>query len=133
MKKVILFGGTFDPIHQGHIKIALAAKKQLQADEVIFILSKNPRWKTPTVNTIDAQIQIGKNEISDNLIETIDKALTAHELIKISVLKSVDSPLLEIALDVSSATNSTIVQTIGRVIVLYRQNLKKADHIKLQK
>ena len=53
MKKVILFGGTFDPIHQGHIKIALAAKKQIQADEVIFILSKNPRWKTPTVNTID--------------------------------------------------------------------------------
>ena len=46
MKKVILFGGTFDPIHQGHIKIALAAKKQIQADEVIFILSKNPRWKT---------------------------------------------------------------------------------------
>ena len=53
MKKIILFGGTFDPIHQGHLSIALAAKEQLQADNVIFILSKSPRWKRPTVSTND--------------------------------------------------------------------------------
>lgn len=51
MQKIILFGGTFDPIHQGHINIALAAKRQLNADKVIFILSRAPRWKTPSVTT----------------------------------------------------------------------------------
>ena len=109
------------------------ARLRFEVFKMITLTGKQKRQLRALANTIDAQIQIGKNEITDNLIETIDKALTAHELIKISVLKSVDSPLLEIALDVSSATNSTIVQTIGRVIVLYRQNLKKADHIKLQK
>ncbi|MGM9857786.1 MAG: YhbY family RNA-binding protein [Bacilli bacterium] len=97
------------------------------------LTGKQKRQLRALANTIDAQIQIGKNEISDNLIETINKALTAHELIKISVLKTVESPLLQVALDISAATNSTVVQTIGRVIVLYRQNLKKADHIKLVK
>ncbi|HBD06018.1 MAG TPA: nicotinate (nicotinamide) nucleotide adenylyltransferase [Firmicutes bacterium] len=43
----ILFGGTFDPIHFGHINIAKFALEKLSADKVIFIPSKNPRWKDP--------------------------------------------------------------------------------------
>ena len=98
-----------------------------------MLTSNQKRQLKGMANTLPSLFQIGKNELSDNLIEMLDKALTAHELIKISVLKTVDSPLLEIALDISSATNSIVVQTIGRVIVLYRQNLKKTNHIKLEK
>ena len=100
---------------------------------MITLTGKQKRQLKGMANTLPSLFQIGKNELSDNLIEMLDKALTAHELIKISVLKTVDSPLLEIALDISSATNSIVVQTIGRVIVLYRQNLKKPNHIKLEK
>lgn len=100
---------------------------------MITLTGKQKRQLKGMANTLPSLFQIGKNELSDNLIEMLDKALTAHELIKISVLKTVDSPLLEIALDISSATNSIVVQTIGRVIVLYRQNLKKTNHIKLEK
>lgn len=42
----ILFGGTFDPIHNGHVRIASAASLKLNAD-VIFIPARSPRWKTP--------------------------------------------------------------------------------------
>ena len=48
MRKIILFGGSFDPIHNGHIDMARRAKEAINADEVIFILAKNPRWKSPT-------------------------------------------------------------------------------------
>ena len=53
MKKVILFGGSFDQIHNGHIMIAEAAKKQLKADEVVIILSRSPRWKQPYASVED--------------------------------------------------------------------------------
>lgn len=44
-KNIILFGGSFDPIHNGHIAIARYSLKQFSAEKVIFIPAKNPRWK----------------------------------------------------------------------------------------
>ena len=45
--KYIIYGGSFDPIHNGHIQMALKAKEVTNADKVIFLLSKRPRWKNP--------------------------------------------------------------------------------------
>ncbi len=44
----ILFGGTFDPIHKGHLLVARNALRELRADRVIFVPAKNPRWKLPS-------------------------------------------------------------------------------------
>ncbi len=83
-------------------------------------------------STLDTKYQVGKNEISDTLVSMLDKALTARELIKIDVMKSVLSPVMELALDLSSRLHAEIVQVVGRVIVLYR--FSKENHkIKLQK
>ncbi len=45
MRNIVLFGGSFDPIHNGHLAIAKYSLKCFNADKVIFILAKNPRWK----------------------------------------------------------------------------------------
>ena len=66
--------------------------------------------------------QIGKDVISDNLVNTINNGFRTHELIKISVLKSAGDDLKEIAFDVARLTNSEVVQIIGRQIVLYKRN-----------
>lgn len=43
MKRTIgLFGGTFDPIHLGHLNLALELKEKCQLDEVWFIPALNP-------------------------------------------------------------------------------------------
>ena len=76
--------------------------------------------------------QIGKNEITDSVIDVLVKALTARELIKIDVLKGATNPVMELALDLSSRLNADIVQVVGRVIVLFRRN-KENPKIKLKK
>ena len=83
-------------------------------------------------STLDTKYQVGKNEISDTVVAMLDKALTARELIKIDVMKAVTSPIMELALDLSSRLNAELVQVVGRVIVLYRHS-KDNHKIKLQK
>ncbi|MEM9081207.1 MAG: nicotinate (nicotinamide) nucleotide adenylyltransferase [Verrucomicrobiota bacterium] len=36
-RRVALFGGTFDPIHQGHLEIARRAVEDVGLDEVVFL------------------------------------------------------------------------------------------------
>jgi len=75
-------------------------------------------------NTLTIKYQLGKNEITDSSIDMFDKALTAHELIKIDVMKSVTTELMQLALDLSTKLKAEIVNVIGRTIILYRKNPK---------
>ena len=50
-KKVGIFGGTFDPVHLGHIKAAEEIKRILGLDKVIFIPSAISPHKTPSEST----------------------------------------------------------------------------------
>lgn len=45
MIKKAIFGGTFDPIHNGHLHIAFKALYNLNLEEVIFMPSGNPPHK----------------------------------------------------------------------------------------
>ena len=42
-----LMGGTFDPIHLGHLDIARAALEELKLDRVIFLPDGDPPHKLP--------------------------------------------------------------------------------------
>jgi len=45
MKRIGLFGGTFNPIHNGHIRLADAALKKLELDRIYFIPTRIPPHK----------------------------------------------------------------------------------------
>jgi len=53
--KVILFGGTFDPIHLGHTKVSVSATEHIGADKTIFIPAKRSPLKShqPHASTQD--------------------------------------------------------------------------------
>lgn len=50
MENIIIFGGTFDPVHNAHMRIAVDASLKLNAD-VIFVPAKSPRWKNPLTSS----------------------------------------------------------------------------------
>lgn len=56
MKKIGILGGTFNPIHNGHIQIAECAKIEYHLDRVIFLTSGNPPHKTDK-KILDAKIR----------------------------------------------------------------------------
>lgn len=45
VKRLGLLGGTFDPIHNAHLRLANAAKAQFDLDEVLFLVSGEPPHK----------------------------------------------------------------------------------------
>ena len=75
--------------------------------------------------------QVGKNEINESLLNMLDKALEARELIRIEVLKSAVTPIMELTLDLSSKLHADVVSVVGRVIILFRRN-KENPKIKLK-
>jgi nicotinate-nucleotide adenylyltransferase len=44
-EKIILFGGTFDPVHTGHIEVAQAAAEKIGASKVTFIPARRSPHK----------------------------------------------------------------------------------------
>lgn len=45
-RSVALFGGTFDPVHAGHIAVAQAAQRRFHLDAIYFIPSSRPPHKS---------------------------------------------------------------------------------------
>ena len=45
-RSVALFGGTFDPVHAGHITVAQAAQRRFHLDAIYFIPSARPPHKS---------------------------------------------------------------------------------------
>jgi len=46
MQRIGIMGGTFNPVHKGHIGIAEAAQENYLLDRIIFVPSGNPPHKT---------------------------------------------------------------------------------------
>ena len=72
-------------------------------------------------NTLTAIFQIGKENITEPLIEAVDSALKKRELIKLSVLETSELSAKEAAAQLAEATGAEVIQCIGRKLVLYRQ------------
>jgi len=48
MKKLGIFGGTFDPVHWGHLLVAEGACSQVGLERVIWVVNSRPHYKRST-------------------------------------------------------------------------------------
>lgn len=87
---------------------------------MIMLTGKQKRYLRGLANPLTPLFQIGKEAPSQGFYEMVDKALEAHELIKISLLNNSALSVKEAGEMVANNTKSELVQTIGKVIVLYR-------------
>ncbi len=71
---------------------------------------------------MDPLLQIGKDGLSESTIDKTEELLTDHELIKIRVLDNNQLSAKESAHKLAELTDSNVVQVIGNVALLYREN-----------
>ena len=76
-------------------------------------------------NPIEAILQVGKNGLGDALQKQVDDALTAREMIKLTVLETCPEAPREMAAALAAATGAEVVQVVGRKVTLYRKNPEK--------
>lgn len=88
--------------------------------------SKQRAYLRSLATNIDAIFQIGKGGISDNQIQQLKDALEARELIKISVLETAPDSAKALGNEIADLTNSTLVQTIGNKITLFKKRNKNS-------
>ena len=53
-QKIAFFGGTFDPVHEGHLEVASKAVAELELDQVIFIPCRRSPHKTALPGASDS-------------------------------------------------------------------------------
>ena len=83
--------------------------------------------------TMDPIFQIGKNSMTPELTKAVEEALNARELIKVSVLKNCMNDPRMLAEMLAERTHSSVVQVIGKKIVLYKEGKDKNKKIELDR
>lgn len=104
MKRIGIFSGSFDPIHEGHVRFALLALKSAKLDEVYFLPEANPRRKDNVTDIThrSAMIQLASSEHSGlSYLELPDQQFSiADSLPKLKKLFPGDEILLIVGSDV---------------------------------
>ncbi len=71
-------------------------------------------------HSLEPVVQIGQAGLTDAVVSQIDRALTAHELIKVRVLGDDRHARAELFETVCARTDASPVQSVGKVLVLWR-------------
>ena len=90
-----------------------------------MLTGKQKRYLRGIGHNLNAIFQIGKDGVHQSQVDSIDDALTAHELIKVKILESCMQSKNEIAIALSMRTKADVVQILGRTILLYRPSEKE--------
>lgn len=69
-----------------------------------------------------AIVQIGKNGITDTVLESFENALLAHNLVKINLLKSAPVTTDDVAQVLVDQFSVDVISNVGRVLIVYRFN-----------
>ena len=92
-----------------------------------MLTGKQRSYLKGLANGIEPVVYIGKNELTDAVIDEIEGYLSVHELVKVKVQESAEIDIKQTANDCAQAVRGEFVQAIGRRFVIYRENKENKE------
>ena len=89
------------------------------------LTSKRRAYLRKKAHDLDALVRIGKEGVTDNLIQSILDAIESRELIKVKILQNGEEEKMEIMEQLSQCKEFEVVGIIGRTIILFKENKDK--------
>ena len=86
------------------------------------LITKQRQFLKGLAHHLSPVVMLGGNGLTEGVLAEIDNALNYHELIKVKIAGA-DREVKQLIIDaIVRETNAVNVQTIGHVLVLYRQS-----------
>ncbi len=76
-------------------------------------------------HALNPVVMVGDKGLTENVIEELQRALNDHELIKIKVAGEDREARAQVIAEVAQTANAEIVQTIGKIALLYKKAAKQ--------
>lgn len=67
-------------------------------------------------------VHVGQHGVSDTVVQSLDEALSARELVKIQLGRNSPVDVKTAANELAESLGAEVVQVIGRTTTLYREN-----------
>lgn len=89
------------------------------------LTSKRRAYLRKKAHDLDALVRIGKDGVTENLIQSILDAIESRELLKVKILQNCEDEKMEIFEQLSQCKEFEVVGIIGRTIILFKENKDK--------
>jgi len=99
----------------------------LSSQQVRSLRAESHRLKLKPV------VIIGQHGLSENVLNELESSINHHELIKIRIPAVDKSDKKALTKEICDFLNAELIQTIGHVLVLFRQNRDSQRYSKLLK
>lgn len=100
--------------------------KEQHQNEPVILSSRQKKYLKGRAHDLPPFILIGKEGITEGLIAAAALELVRHELIKVKIGNNSGLEKNETAVILAERTDSALVQLIGKTILLYKKNPKRA-------
>lgn len=94
-----------------------------------MLTGKQKRFLRSKAHHLNPIFQVGKSGVNENMVQQIEEALEARELIKVSILQNCDEDRDTVGHELSRQTDAELVQIIGNTIVLYKESSENKEII----
>jgi RNA-binding protein len=78
-------------------------------------------------HALEPKVMVGHGGVTPTVIAEIDRALTAHELIKVKILGDNREARETMGDEIRAGTDAAPIQRVGKVIVLWRPKPEAAE------